>query len=67
MATCEKCWEDAYLKSKLTGRSQSAVYFEIKREREIRGEICSAREQAGQFWNEEEGVDSRALTAKQSG
>jgi len=57
MASCEKCWGDAYHRSRATGRSQSNCYHEILDER--KDTPCSEREQAGQFWDEEKGCDRR--------
>ena len=42
---CEKCWSDAYLRSRLTHRSQADCYSEILEER--KDNPCSAEEQAG--------------------
>jgi len=30
---CEKCWKDAYLMSKNTGKSQTECYYELLEER----------------------------------
>lgn len=29
MATCEACWDDAYFRSRLTGRPQAEIYREL--------------------------------------
>ncbi len=57
MASCEKCWGDAYLKAKIMGKSQSECYHQLLKERE--DNPCSPREQAGQFWDEKKQCDSR--------
>jgi hypothetical protein len=43
---CEKCWSDAYLKAKSTGRSQAECYLELLEER--KDNPCTPEEQAGQ-------------------
>ncbi len=58
MASCEKCWGDAYLRSRLNHRSQSEWYRDLLEER--KGSPCSSKEQAGQFWDEEKQCDSRS-------
>lgn len=50
MATCEKCWGDAYLRSLWNGKDQPTNYHEILAEREASGEVCSQIEQDGQFY-----------------
>ena len=42
MASCEKCWSDAYTKSRGSGRSQTEVYSELVKQRD-----CTPEEQAG--------------------
>ena len=45
MASCEKCWSDAYMLSRGTGKSQSECYMELIKERE--DNPCTPEEQAG--------------------
>ena len=59
MASCEKCWGDAYMRSMATGRSQAECYHELLEER--KDNPCSEQEQAGQFWDEEKKIDKRSL------
>jgi len=33
MAVCEKCWSDAYMRSRDTGKSQTECYYELLEER----------------------------------
>jgi hypothetical protein len=57
MAACEKCWEDAYQLSIITGKTQGACYAELLEER--KDTPCSPQQQAGQFWDDEKKVDKR--------
>lgn len=57
--TCEKCWDDAYTLSRVTGRPQAEHYRELLKARSVVGPMCSMREQAGQFWDEARQRDSR--------
>lgn len=41
MAACEKCWSDAFSRSRLTGRSQAECYRELLTERDAAGVICT--------------------------
>jgi len=59
MASCEKCWSDAFLRSYSTHKSQSVCYHELLEER--KNNPCSPREQAGMFWDEEKQCDSRKI------
>jgi len=59
MASCEKCWKDAYLRSYGIGKSQVDCYAELIRER--KDNPCSEKEQAGQFWDDEKGIDKRKI------
>ena len=56
---CEKCWGDAYLRYRMRGGFQADHYRDILKERDEAGEVCTPREQAGQFWDEEKQCDSR--------
>jgi len=59
MACCEKCWEDAYGMMRYTGRPQTECYSQILELRKNRGAVCTERERAGQFWDEEKKCDVR--------
>ena len=45
MASCEKCWGDAYMRSLSNGKSQAENYTELLEERY--NNCCTAEEQAG--------------------
>lgn len=57
MSSCEKCWGDAYLRSRSSGKSQPDCYNDLLKERE--GNPCSLKDQAGQWWDEEKQCDTR--------
>ena len=57
MAACEKCWSDAYSRSMMRGKSQAECYQELLEER--KDNPCTLKEQAGQYWNEENQCDER--------
>ncbi len=57
--TCEKCWSDAYLKSRMTGKSQGECYYELLEER--KNNPCTSVEQAGQFWDDKLKCDRRLI------
>jgi hypothetical protein len=57
MSTCEKCWGDAWIRSLSSMRSQWECYLELVEER--KGNPCSPRDQAGQFWDEDLKRDKR--------
>jgi hypothetical protein len=61
MISCEKCWEDskALMRSGFYEDHYSA-YKALMREREAAGKICSPKEQAGMFWDEEKQIDKRS-------
>ncbi len=59
MAACEKCWSDARSMAVSTGKSIAVCYGELVEER--RNSPCTPRQQAGQFWDEETGLDTRLL------
>ena len=50
MTSCEKCWEDAGLKSRITGESKAECYSKLLRERDANP--CTPKEQAGMWWDE---------------
>lgn len=56
---CERCWRDAFTYDGVAD-SQAERYVELVRERDAAGLACSPREQAGAWWDEERGRDSRA-------
>jgi len=56
---CEKCWGDAYYMARVTGRPQHECYTLLLKQRDKEGRICTPREQAGQWWDEERQCDSR--------
>jgi len=58
MASCEKCWGNAYTRFRLDpSKSQAEHYHDLIKERN--GNLCSPEEQAGQWWDEEKQCDSR--------
>lgn len=59
MSACEKCWGDAFVMSIHSGYSQVECYNQLLKER--KDYTCTAREQAGQFWDEENQCDRRLL------
>ena len=59
MSSCEKCWADAWLRSRETGVSQTEAYLALIKERE--SAPCSPKDQAGQWWDEKRGCDTRDL------
>ena len=40
MSACEKCWNDAYVRSRMSGRLQAEIYRELLEER--RDDPCPA-------------------------
>jgi hypothetical protein len=46
MASCEKCWSDAYFKSRYSGKDQAECYSELIKKRE--NDPCTPEEQAGE-------------------
>ena len=59
MASCEKCWGKAYTRSRATGRDQAECYQVILKEVENSGNLCTPKEQAGDWWDEENQRDRR--------
>ena len=47
MTACEKCWGDAYLRARTTGKPQYECYSDLLKERE--DNPCSPEEQAGDY------------------
>jgi len=56
MASCEKCWYDAY-ELQDCEENHYETYNRLIKER--KDNPCSEIEQAGQFWDEERKVDIR--------
>ena len=56
---CEKCWADAYMRSRYSGETQSECYFKILKERE--DNPCTPQEQAGDYWDNDLKCDSRFI------
>ena len=54
---CEKCWGDAYTRSRCNGKLQGDNYNDILAERI--NNPCTPEEQAGQYWNKEKSCDIR--------
>lgn len=50
MSACEKCWADAYLRSRQSGKSQSECYRELLEER--KGSPCTPEQQRGDVLEE---------------
>jgi hypothetical protein len=59
MACCEKCWKDAYTRSRISGMSQGDCYIELLKERE--SNPCSPKNQAGDYWDDELQKDKREM------
>ena len=57
MSCCEKCWGNAHTRSLETGKSQIECYTDLLMER--RDKPCSAKDQAGEFWDEKMQCDNR--------
>ena len=57
MPGCEKCWNDAGMRSRETGKNKVECYHELLIER--KDNQCTPKEQAGQFWDEEKQCGSR--------
>ena len=46
MASCEKCWNDAYVRSRLSFKDQAECYSDLIKER--KDNPCTPEEQAGE-------------------
>ncbi len=57
MPACEKCWGDAFRRSYGGSKSQSECYHELLEER--KNNRCTPKEQAGEWWDEENQCDTR--------
>lgn len=58
MASCEKCWNDAYSRYiSHPMKSQVDHYADLIKER--KDNPCPPKEQAGQFWDKENQCDTR--------
>jgi len=65
MASCEKCWGDAFMRTlEDCNKDQSEHYRDLLKER--KDNPCSLKEQAGQWWDEEKQIDERAIIGKES-
>jgi len=63
--SCEKCWEDSYGRWRENPeRDRMEHYNDLLRER-AGGNACSPKEQAGQFWDEENRCDIRLIKMKE--
>ena len=60
MASCEKCWSDAYRRAYGGNGDQAEHYRKLMQER--KSNPCTPKEQAGQFWDEEKQIDIRFVT-----
>lgn len=60
MPSCQKCWSDAFTRSKLTYKSQAECYHELIEERN-KDNPCSLKEQAGEFWDDKLKKDTRKV------
>lgn len=60
MAACEKCWADAFRAAMADpSMDQAAHYHLLLIKRNGEGPICTPREQAGQYWDEQRQCDTR--------
>ena len=57
MPSCEKYWNDAHSRAMSQHKSITDCYKELLEER--KDNPCSPREQAGDFWDEENQCDTR--------
>jgi len=55
--TCEKCWSDAYMRSRWTGHSQAEEYKNLLNNR--KDSPCTPEQQAGDYWDNEKQCDKR--------
>lgn len=62
MASCEKCWGDAYLRFLSNPMKDQSEHYHILLE-ERKNNPCSPEEQAGQWWDDINQCDSR-LTSR---
>lgn len=58
MVSCEKCWKDAYTRSRCKPEKRQAEHYRDLLE-ERKDHPCTPQEQAGEFWDEEKQCDSR--------
>lgn len=60
MAACEKCWTDAFHRSREAfGKSQAEHYQKLIEER--KDNPCTPKQQAGEYWDEEKQCDKREI------
>lgn len=58
MATCERCWDNAYARALGdTSKDQTEHYRDLLHERRLMP--CTPRDQAGQWWDAEKLYDRR--------
>ena len=57
MTSCEKCWAEAVRRNHSSGQPASEIYDEVLAEH--KANPCTPKEQAGQWWSDEWGVDTR--------
>jgi len=66
MASCEKCWGNAFMRTLADcSKAQYEHYNDLLEER--KDNPCSPKEQAGQWWNEEKQIDKRAIVTPDIG
>jgi hypothetical protein len=53
MAACEKCWTDS--------RGDFDRYQELLKQRDDLGLVCTPKQRAGMFWDEENQCDEREI------
>ena len=63
MAGCEKCWGDAFGRSRMKGTFQVDEYNKLLKENEGK---CPPEEKAGQFWDEDRQCDRRFVEKEDS-
>ena len=62
MASCEKCWSEATGRHRFdTSKSRAEHYMDVLKENEASNNPCTPKEQAGQFWDEENQCDTRLM------
>lgn len=62
MASCEKCWSVARARHiSDPHKSVTDHYYDVMAEVQNSGKACTPKEQAGQYWDEENEIDTRCL------
>lgn len=59
MASCEKCYSEARRRAMIEGGDVTMHYYRVMKETEDSGRVCTPREKAGQWWDEERQCDTR--------